>query len=150
MVEFTSEKIHAEGDIVTVNAGILDCFLDFLRQFGSQRFIGIHQEDPVIGQRQRFHRPLALLGPTALVMELYDVRAVGLCDLCRRVRTLRVDDVDLAQIAERFEAARQIAGFVARGNDCSHREERRRAPVSHLLWLFQLLHREWKDCEHIT
>src|SRR5258706_2186066 len=77
-------------------------------------------------------------------MELHHVCAVGLRNLSSRVRALRVNDVDFAHIAEGFEATRQIPGFVAGGNDCRHREERRRALFSHLLWLFQLLHRGGK------
>jgi len=83
---------------------------------------------------------LALLGPTSLVVELDDMRTTGLRDLDRRVGTLGINNVNFSKAAEGLQAALQIAGFVARGDDDGHRKRRRGVLGPQLFGILQLRH----------
>ena len=96
VAQLSSQKKHSQGNVIAVESRILNRFPDFLRKFRSQRLIGIQQQNPIIGKRQRVHRPLPLLGPAALIMKLHHLGAMSLRDLDRPVGALRIDDVDFS------------------------------------------------------
>lgn len=53
---------------------------NFLFAFGRQRFIGIENENPFVTERQVLKRPVFFLRPSAVVVELHDLRAGGFRD----------------------------------------------------------------------
>src|ERR1035438_10169806 len=64
-----SEKIHPQADGISVRHRVWERAPNFFNQFRRQDLIGIEQQNPVAGKRQRFHGPLALLRPTARIMK---------------------------------------------------------------------------------
>ena len=136
----TSQEIHLQADVVTVEGGILDSPLYFPREFGREEFVGIHEKNPVIGEWKRVHGPLALLRPASLVVKLYDLGTKRAGDLHSAVGALGIDDVDFADLAQRLQTARQVVSFVAHGNDDAHREKAGQRRTPRLCDLFQFLH----------
>ncbi len=117
MPQFSPQKKHSQRNVVAIAIRILNGLLDFARQFRSQRLVGIYQKDPVISERKRLQRPLALLGPSSLIVELDHVRTARLCDLHSPVRALGIDNINLSGVAQRFQAPRQVAGLIACGDN---------------------------------
>jgi hypothetical protein len=85
-----------------------------------QDFVGIEEKDPVVGQGQCIHGPLALFGPAAAVVELDNFGAIGFGDAGCVVGTLGVDQIDFANVFERGETARQVVRLIACGDDHAH------------------------------
>src|SRR5271168_2088178 len=69
-----SQKMHAQSDVVAGVEGIADGLPNFFSEFRSESFVSVQEKDPVICQRKRIHGPLPFLGPTTVIVELYDLR----------------------------------------------------------------------------
>lgn len=75
----TSHEHEATIDPVTRDwvLRIADDETNFLFGFRWQRFIGIENENPFVTERQVLERPVFFLRPSAVVVELQDLRAGG-------------------------------------------------------------------------
>src|ERR1700735_3666313 len=108
MVQFTTEKQNAERNVVAIATGILNRGPNLLRKLWGQGLIRIQEKNPVVGQGQSVHRPLALLGPASLVMKLHNFCAERAGNLDRVIGALGVDDIHFRNIAEGYETAWQV------------------------------------------
>src|SRR5271154_2273574 len=117
MAQFAAEKVDAQGNIVSVMARIpnRECYL--LRELWGKGLIRVEQENPIVRQGQRFHRPLPLFGPAASIAKLHHLSAERSCyfDCC--VGALRIYDEHLSHLAQGFETAWQIARLVPHRDD---------------------------------
>src|SRR5271166_1111865 len=104
--------MHSQRNVVTAERRILNGVANFCGEIRSQGLVSIDQENPVVRERKILHRPLALLWPAALIMELHDLGSEGARDFGRRIRALRVDDIDFANLTQGFETTRKILLFV--------------------------------------
>src|SRR3981081_1245707 len=120
VAKHSSQKMHAQSDVVSIAVRILNGFPNFLREFGSKNFVCIQEKDPVICQRKRVHGPLTFLGPAAVIVKLHDFRAKGAGDMLGFVAAAGIGDVDFTGSAQRFQAARQVEFLVAYRNDHAH------------------------------
>ena len=93
MAQDPSEKIHLQADGIPVHLRVLQRAPNFFHQFRRQDLIRIQQQNPVVGERQRVHGPLAFLRPAARIIKLDHLRAVRLSNSDGVVRALRIDDV---------------------------------------------------------
>src|SRR5882672_2839362 len=73
VAQWPPEEVHLQPDVVSVDLRILDAPADFISQFRSQSFVCIHEKNPIVGERQRVHGPLAFFGPSAVVVELHNL-----------------------------------------------------------------------------
>src|SRR5579872_447371 len=80
-----SQEIHAQRNVVAVAVRILNGPANLLDQFRSEGLVGINQENPVKRERERIHRPLALLGPSTLIAKLNYFSAERTGDLGSRI-----------------------------------------------------------------
>ena len=113
MTKKLAQKVHAQRDVVSVEIGIVDCGTDFFFQFRSEGFVGVNEEYPVKLERQSLNGPLTFLGPASPVRELHQLGAKGASDFRCGIGALGIDDIDLANIAQRFKATRQVLLLIA-------------------------------------
>src|SRR5579864_3619996 len=122
MAQLSPQEVHLEFQIVPVEFWICDREPNLLQQSWSQAFIGIKQQNPVKCKRQSLERPLTLLRPAAAIVKLN----CGGVECARNVRclvgALGIDDVNLACVPQRLEAARQISRFVPHWDDHADRQ----------------------------
>ena len=117
-----------------------DCLMDFLLKFGRQGFVCVEQQNPIEGERQILHGPLPFLRPTTLIVELNHLCAEGTSDFSSGIGALGIDDIDLANIAQRLQTTRQIFLFIARGDDHADRQFAGRRNRVRLGDFFDFLH----------
>src|SRR5579863_5285480 len=115
--------MHAQSDVVTVVRPILNGLPNFFRQLRSQNFVRIQKKNPVVCQRKRIHGPLPLLRPATVIMKLHHLRPKSPGDLSSLVRTARVNHVNFAHPAQRFQTARQILRLIERRNNHADRQK---------------------------
>src|SRR5580698_7658426 len=142
--------MHTERNIAAVDMRVLQCAPNLFHQFWRQRLIRIEQQYPVKRQRKVVHSPLSLLGPPSLIVKLHNLSAKRLCNLRRRILTLRIDNVNLTNIAKRFQAARQVLLFIACGNDRADRQLSRLYATTRLGCGFNSWHSigNYRCCSH--
>jgi hypothetical protein len=122
MSQSLPKKIHLQGHIIAIAVRVLNRLSDFVREFWCQNLVGIKKENPVVSQRQRVHRPLALLRPASCIAKLDNLRPVILCKGRAVVATLRIDDINFPDRLQRFQAAREVMRFIADWDNHGHRK----------------------------
>src|SRR5690606_34541604 len=82
-------------------------------RFGGQHLVGVEDEHPLVAERQVFERPVLLLGPDAVEVELDYVGAVVTCDPGGVIRAVGIHDKDFIGPRDRTETTGQINCLIA-------------------------------------
>ncbi|HET6177598.1 MAG TPA: hypothetical protein VFE61_11740 [Candidatus Sulfotelmatobacter sp.] len=129
MPQNAAKKGHAKGNVVAVHLLVADAGANLLSKCGREDLVSIEQEYPVIRERNIVHRPLSLLWPTPLIVKLDHLGAERPRDFGSCVCTAGVDDADLADLAQGFQAARKVLLLVACCHDHADRQRGTQCPV---------------------
>src|SRR5690349_14086141 len=74
-----------------------DSSAKFHLSFRGQNFIGVQNQNPLIGETQMFQCPVLFLWPGAIELELNYLRTMFLRDPARLISTLRIDNKNLTR-----------------------------------------------------